>query len=82
LLRSHAHPVLCLVLWIGVVSRHTKAELASRRKALEQRAKLGLLSEEEKLIYAAEVGKEESRRRQSDDGGGGGGKKGGDCVVM
>jgi len=47
--------------------RRAKAERASRRTAMEARAKKGLLTEEEKAILAAE--------QKADD-------KEGNCIVM
>ncbi|KAL7417017.1 hypothetical protein BDY24DRAFT_154834 [Mrakia frigida] len=63
---------------LSATSRHSKSELASRKKALAQRAKLGLLSEEEKVAWAECVGKEESGRRKKE---GASGKKKDGCVV-
>jgi len=52
--------------------RRAKAERESRRKAMAERAKRGLLTEEEKLIFA----EEEAGRAQQE------GKVDKECVVM
>ncbi|CDZ97505.1 ZIP-like zinc transporter proteins [Phaffia rhodozyma] len=50
---------------LSATSRHTKAESSSRRQALANRARLGILNEEEKLMWAEMVGQEERDRRKS-----------------
>ncbi|TFL01271.1 hypothetical protein BDV98DRAFT_507616 [Pterulicium gracile] len=57
-------------------NRRAKAENESRYKAMERRAQKGLLSEQEKVIFAEE---QAARGKSSAKGGDGKGK---DCVVM
>jgi len=54
-----------------ILIRRAKAERESRRRAMEERAKKGLLSEEEKIIMATEAAEAQAGR-----------SKKGDCAIM
>lgn len=54
------------------MTRRARAERESRRKAMMERAKKGLLTEQEKLILAAEEAERAQGVRSSDK----------ECVVM
>lgn len=53
-LQPHEHTISIPILYPYISIRRARAERESRRQALQERAKRGLLSEEEKVILAKE----------------------------